>query len=191
MLDNNVIEKCIDFLSTEYGIPKQTTKKKLIDLWLVMFKGENEKVLLNAVKSYIDVGTFFPKVSEIKEIITKSKMPYKNKEWADLIAVLPKVSRLYEIANAGYTFENQSDNARKDLIALFDGLSPIIKCFVGSVDFLVEISEMDATSLSVQRVRFEKDYSDLQKELQHHVIKGDVGHMIESNNNPGIKQIES
>ena len=68
MIKKETIRDCFSLLEAEYG--KQTNQKR--ELWGEKFKRYTDKQLINAVGEFIDKGKYFPRISDIKEIIEGS-----------------------------------------------------------------------------------------------------------------------
>lgn len=68
MIKAETIKRCFSLLETEYG--KQTNQKR--ELWGQKFKRYTDKQLIEAVGEFIDKGKYFPRISDIKEIIEGS-----------------------------------------------------------------------------------------------------------------------
>ena len=83
-MKKETIRDCFNLLEADYG--KQTNQKR--ELWGKMFKSYSDKKLIDAVGEYINKGKFFPRISDIKEIINGSLADEAELAWLCLIEVM-------------------------------------------------------------------------------------------------------
>lgn len=84
MIKKETIRDCFNLLESDYG--KQTNQKR--ELWGKMFKKYTDKQLINAVGEFLKIGKFFPRVSDIIELIEGT--PADEAELA-LICLMDKI----------------------------------------------------------------------------------------------------
>ncbi|MBA7533862.1 hypothetical protein ES705_26108 [subsurface metagenome] len=77
IISKEVIRDCFNLLEAEYG--KQTDQKK--ELWSKMFKDHTDEELKEAVIKHIKRGEFFPRISNIIEMIEGSQEDEPEFAW--------------------------------------------------------------------------------------------------------------
>ena len=145
--------------------PKEANK--IVDLWAEMFKDEPVMVVAVAVKAMIAsrTNTFPPNIGEIKEQITKMRMP-KEMTAAEAWTLVYRA-----IANSGY-------NAKEE----YDRLPPTIQRLVGSPQQLREWGMMNAETVqSVVASNFQRSYTvRIKSDREYMALPSDIKQMISS-----------
>lgn len=83
-MKKETIRDCFNLLEADYG--KQTNQKR--ELWGKMFKKCSDEQLIRAVGEYIDKGKFFPRISDIKEMIEGTLEDEVELAWGYLVEVI-------------------------------------------------------------------------------------------------------
>lgn len=145
--------------------PKEANK--IVDLWAEMFKDEPVMVVAVAVKAMIAsrTNTFPPNIGEVKEQITKMRMP-KEMTAAEAWTLVYRA-----IANSGY-------NAKEE----YDRLPPTIRRLVGSPQQLREWGMMNAETVqSVVASNFQRSYTvRIKSDREYMALPSDIKQMISS-----------
>lgn len=143
--------------------PKEANK--IVDLWAEMFKDEPVMVVAVAVKAMIAsrTNTFPPNIGEVKEQITKMRMP-KEMTAAEAWTLVYRA-----IANSGY-------NAKEE----YDRLPPTIQRLVGSPQQLREWGMMNAETVqSVVASNFQRSYTvRIKSDREYMALPSDIKQMI-------------
>ena len=138
--------------------PKEANK--IVNLWAEMFKDEPVMVVAVAVKAMIAsrTNTFPPNIGEVKEQITKMRMP-------------KEMTAARAIANSGY-------NAKEE----YDRLPPTIQRLVGSPQQLREWGMMNAETVqSVVASNFQRSYTvRIKSDREYMALPSDIKQMISS-----------
>lgn len=168
-MNRNETKQILAVLRTAYpnfyrGIPNDDLRG-IVDLWSEMFKDEPAQLVAVAVKAMIAsrTNTFPPNIGEIKEQITKMRMP--NEMTAAEAWTL--------VANA---IRNGLYGAQEE----FDRLPPTVKRLVGSPQQLREWAEMEAdTVMSVVASNFQRSYNVRAKsDREYAALPSDIRQMI-------------
>jgi len=80
-MKKETIRDCFELLESDYG--KQTNQKK--ELWGKTFKKYTDKQLIDAVGEFLRRGKFFPRVSDIIELIEGTSEDEAELAWINLI----------------------------------------------------------------------------------------------------------
>ena len=83
-MKKETIRDCFSLLEADYG--KQTNQKR--ELWGKMFKKCSDEQLIRAVGEYIDKGKFFPRISDIKEMIEGTLEDETELAWGYLMEII-------------------------------------------------------------------------------------------------------
>jgi len=94
-MKKETIRDCFNLLEADYG--KQTNQKR--ELWGKMFKEYSDEKLINAVGEYINKGKFFPRISDIKEMIEGTLGDEAELAW---ISLLDKIETIGHYQSASF-----------------------------------------------------------------------------------------
>ena len=97
-MKKETIRDCFNLLESDYG--KQTNQKK--ELWGKMFKKYSDKQLISAVGEFLTIGKFFPRVSDIIELIEGSPEEEAELAWIYLIDKIDEVGHYQSVSFPKY-----------------------------------------------------------------------------------------
>ena len=97
-MKKETIRDCFQLLETDYG--KQNNQKK--ELWGKTFKKYSDKQLINAIGEFLRIGKFFPRVSDIIEVIEGSPEDEAELAWIYLIDRIDEVGHYQSVSFPEY-----------------------------------------------------------------------------------------
>ena len=97
-MKKETIRDCFNLLEADYG--KQTNQKR--ELWGKMFKEYSDEKLINAVGEYINKGKFFPRISDIKEMIEGNLEDEAELAWLSLIETIERKGHYQSVSFPEY-----------------------------------------------------------------------------------------
>ena len=76
-----------DLLEANYGsrLYKDTDRKNVIALWSSMFREDDPREVLTAVKEYMETESFPPTVADIKKIMRRNRKPGKQMTISEIV----------------------------------------------------------------------------------------------------------
>lgn len=176
MMTEANIGDMLALLEITYGkktVYAESTKEKIISLWLTMFAEDDPAEVAIAVKDCISSLQFPPKIADIKTRIAKQRM---SKQMTEMEA-WQTVVRAIENAT-GYN----------ETLEAFRGLPPMIQKLVGSYKTLRDWRSVEKAQLNtVVMSAFVRSYrEELQKQYRYYTLPGDIQkqsqHLIEAPN---------
>ena len=97
-MKKETIRDCFQLLEADYG--KQTNQKK--ELWGEMFKKYTDKQLTKAVGDFLRIGKFFPKVSDIIELVEGTSEDEAELAWLSLIEKMESKGHYQSVSFSKY-----------------------------------------------------------------------------------------
>ena len=98
MIKKETIRDCFNLLEAEYG--KQSNQKR--ELWGQKFKKYTDRQLIEAVGEFIDKGKYFPRVSDIKEIIEGTPEEEAELAWLEFINKIDNEGSYFSVSFPKY-----------------------------------------------------------------------------------------
>jgi len=161
MIKKETIRDCFNLLEAEYG--KQINQKR--ELWGQKFKRYTDKQLIEAVGEFIDKGKYFPRISDIKEIIEGSPEEEAILAWLYFKGKLEDEGSYMSVSFPEY---------------------PAIADVIEALGGWVRIGETDIEEEKWLKIEFIKYYKIMKKRREH--IKELPGIFEIENNNKGYTE---
>lgn len=149
----------------------------LVESWKAILSAYPRDVVMTAASNVIANAEVTPRIGHIvKEVARIMAASEKSSYdlWNEMIEAIDKAADLAR--KFRYTFREangltQGENAKNDVIALFNGLDPTLKEFCGNPSGLLQLAKQDNEQLLYERSKFLRDVGELRERV---VIRGNI-----------------
>lgn len=143
----------------------------LVESWKTILSAYPRDVVMTAASTVIANADITPRighiVKEVKRIISAADKSDFDL-WNELLIAIDKAADLAQKFKYAFREANgrmQGENAKDEVIGLFNGLDPVLKAFCGNPSGLLQLAKQDEEQLLYERSRFLRNAADIRERV--------------------------